>query len=401
MHFSLYIAKRYLYSKSSTNAINFITYIALTGIVLGSASLFVVLSGFAGLKDFTLAFSSLVDPDLKVEPATGKSLVLTEAQEQALDSLPEVAVYSKIIEEQVIVTFDDKNYPAKIKAVDEAYGKIIAVDSIVTLGNWFQQGTKQIVTGWGISANLSFGVLDYGKRVTLAVPRPGKGQISSVKEAFVLVNVLNVGIFDINETLNDTYVYAPLFVGRQLLNYDENQYSALEIKLREGASETAVRQKLETLFGDSITVKNKAQLNDAIYKMLNTENLAVYLIFTLVLIVAMFNLIGSLIMMILDKRQTLQTLFNLGATTKSIRRIFFYQGVLMSVLGGLAGLVIGWVVVSLQQAYQLVMITPSFAYPTAVKVENFILVFLTISVFGIVASKIASLRISKTLVETA
>src|SRR5690606_31449660 len=335
------------YSKSSTNAINFITYIALTGIVLGSASLFVVLSGFAGLKDFTLAFSSLVDPDLKVEPATGKSLVLTEAQEQALDSLPEVAVYSKIIEEQVIVTFDDKNYPAKIKAVDEAYGKIIAVDSIVTLGNWFQQGTKQIVTGWGISANLSFGVLDYGKRVTLAVPRPGKGQISSVKEAFVLVNVLNVGIFDINETLNDTYVYAPLFVGRQLLNYDENQYSALEIKLREGASETAVRQKLETLFGDSITVKNKAQLNDAIYKMLNTENLAVYLIFTLVLIVAMFNLIGSLIMMILDKRQTLQTLFNLGATTKSIRRIFFYQGVLMSVLGGLAGLVIGWVVVSL------------------------------------------------------
>src|SRR5690606_12448998 len=229
----------------------------------------------------------------------------------------------------------------------------------------------------------------------------GKGQISSVKEAFVLVNVLNVGIFDINETLNDTYVYAPLFVGRQLLNYDENQYSALEIKLREGASETAVRQKLETLFGDSITVKNKAQLNDAIYKMLNTENLAVYPIFTLVLIVAMFNLIGSLIMMILDKRQTLQTLFNLGATTKSIRRIFCYQGVLMSVLGGLAGLVIGWVVVSLQQAYQLVMITPSFAYPTAVKVENFILVFLTISVFGIVASKIASLRISKTLVETA
>ena len=171
-------------SKSSNNAINFITYIAILGIVLGAASLFIVLSGFAGLKDFTLEFSSLIDPDLKVAPASGKLLTLSDKQEKQLENLSEVAFYSKIIEEQVIVTFDGKNYPAKIKAVDENYSKITSTDSIVSLGNWFQQGTYQIVTGWGISANLSFGVLDYGKRVTLSVPKPGKGQVSSIEGAF-------------------------------------------------------------------------------------------------------------------------------------------------------------------------------------------------------------------------
>lgn len=399
MQFPLYIAKRYLRSKSSNNAINFITYIAILGIILGSASLFIVLSGFAGLKDFTLEFSSLIDPDLKVTSASGKLLTISDEQEKRLSNVSEIAIYSKVIEEQVVVTFDNKNYPARIKSVDENYSKITSIDSIVSLGNWFQQGTYQIVTGWGISANLSFGVLDYGKRVLLSVPKPGKGQISSIDNAFNSESVLNVGIFDINETLNDTYVYAPLFLGKELLNYSDNQYSSIEIKLNNGADEDVTREKILSILGNNISVKNKIQLNDAIYKMLNTENIAVYLIFTLVLIVALFNVIGSLIMMILDKKQTLQTLFNLGATIKDIQRVFFLQGALMTLIGGSVGLVIGYLVVLFQQNFSLIMITPSFPYPTAVKAENFFIVFLTISAFGILASKISSKRISKTFIE--
>ena len=399
MQFPLYIAKRYLRSKSSNNAINFITYIAILGIILGSASLFIVLSGFAGLKDFTLEFSSLIDPDLKVTSASGKLLTISDEQEKRLSNVSEIAIYSKVIEEQVVVTFDNKNYPARIKSVDENYSKITSIDSIVSLGNWFQQGTYQIVTGWGISANLSFGVLDYGKRVLLSVPKPGKGQISSIDNAFNSESVLNVGIFDINETLNDTYVYAPLFLGKELLNYSDNQYSSIEIKLNNGADEDVTREKILSILGNNISVKNKIQLNDAIYKMLNTENIAVYLIFTLVLIVALFNVIGSLIMMILDKKQTLQTLFNLGATIKDIQRVFFLQGALMTLIGGSVGLVIGYLVVLFQQNFSLIMITPSFPYPTAVKAENFFIVFITISAFGILASKISSKRISKTFIE--
>ena len=155
---------------------------------------------------------------------------------------------------------------------------------------------------------------------------------------------------------------------------------------------------MTNILGNKVIIKNRAQLNDALYKMLNTENLAVYLIFTLVLIIALFNVIGSIIMMILDKKKNLSTLFNLGATLKNIRRIFFLQGSLMSVLGGGIGLLLGCLIVWLQGQFSLIMITPHLPYPVTLKSMNFVIVFITISVLGILASKIASVRITKQLI---
>lgn len=399
MNFALYIAKRYLHSKSSNNAINFITIIAAIGIILGAASLFVVLSGFAGLKDFTLQFTSIVDPDLKAETAQGKSFLVSNEELQKLDNLDDIVSYSKIIEDRVFLAFDDKNYPnAYIKGVDENYEKVNIIDSVIPLGSWLTQNTNQIVVGWGISSNLSFGVLDYGKRVSLYVPKPGKGQITATNQIYNTFQAVNVGIFDINEELNDKYVYAPFAFAKDLLGYQDNQISAIEFKLKEGFKEEEVRKNIKNILGSKVVLKNRAQLNDALYKMLNTEYLAVYLIFTLVLIIALFNVIGSIIMMILDKKKNLNTLFNLGATQKDIRRIFFYQGILMTVLGGIIGLLIGLALILLQQAFSLVMITPSLAYPVSLKASNVVIVFVTITVLGILASKIASTRITKNLV---
>ncbi|MBR9756869.1 MAG: ABC transporter permease [Algicola sp.] len=400
MNFSFYIAKRYLFTKSSNNAINYITIIATIGIVLGSAALFIVLSGFAGLKDFTLQFTSIIDPDLKAQPATGKYMVLTEAETRKLSTLKTVSAHSKIIEERVFVAYETKNYPnAFIKGVDENYQTVTAIDSVIAYGNWLTSKSNQVVTGMGISNTLSIGVLDYGKKLNLYVPKPGKGQITSLKEAYNSFHAINVGIFDVNETLNDTYIYTPIDMARALLEVPKNNYSAIEFKLHPNATEAEARNEILGVLGNKVTLKNKAQLNDALYKMLNTENLAVYLIFTLVLIIALFNVIGSLIMMILDKKANLKTLYSTGATLKSIQRIFFYQGSLMSVLGGVLGLAIGYIIVRLQIAFALVMITPSLPYPMIVKWENLILVFLTISCLGIIASKVASSRISKALIE--
>ncbi|MDU8884720.1 FtsX-like permease family protein [Yeosuana sp. MJ-SS3] len=396
MNVSLYIAKRYLLSKSSNNAINFISIIAAIGVILGSASLFIVLAGFAGLKDFTLEFSSLVDPDLKAVPVTGKSFVLSEKQKKELTNIEDIANYSQIIEERIIVSFDDKNYLASIKGVDENYQKVNNIDSVIQYGNWLTQNTHEIVVGWGISRNLSFGVLDYGKAVSLYVPKPGKGQITSREDAFNLVNAINVGIFDINENLNDTYVFAPISLAQDLLNYSSDQVSALEFKLKSETDEESVRNRINSVLGDKVLLKNRTQLNTTLYKMLNTENLAVYLIFTLVLIIALFNVIGSIIMMILDKKSSLNTLFNLGTSVKDIRKIFFIQGTLMSVFGGLIGIFLGLILVILQQQLSLIMITPSLPYPVSLKPMNFVLVFVTISVLGIIASKIASSRVTKT-----
>ena len=400
MNVSLYIAKRYLRSKSSNNAINFITIIAAIGVVLGAGSLFIVLSGFAGLKDFTLQFSTVIDPDLKAETAKGKSFILTDKDIANLNNIDEIAVYSKIIEERVIIALEDKNYLASIKGVDEHYQSVNTIDSVIVSGSWIDQKTNQIVAGWGVSTNLSFGVLDYTKTINIYVPKPGKGPITSIKNAFNAIDVVNVGVFDINEDLNNTYVYAPIDLAKHLLNYKPNQVSAIEFKIKEGVDEHIAKQKIQTALGDKVIIKNRMQLNDALYKMLNTENLAVYLIFTLVLIIAFFNVIGSLIMMMLDKKKSLNTLFNIGATVKDIRKIFFYQGSLMSIIGGFIGLGVAIIITILQKTFNLVMITPSLAYPVTIKLENFFIVFFTITVLGIVASKIASVRITEKLVKS-
>ena len=376
------------------------TIIAASGTIIASAALFVVLSGFAGLKEFSLRFSSLVDPDLKAIPIQGKSLSLTQQQLEALNNIDAIASYSKIIEERAIVQFDQKQQIITLKGVDENYKKVTSIDSMIMYGRWLESGTSQIVSGGGISNALSFGVLDMTKSLTISVPKPGKGQITSVKGAFNTVKVFNIGVFNINEALNYDYIYADIETVKQLLNYNDNQVSALEFKLQPNTDETKVAEAIQTILGTNTQIKNRSQLNDALYKMLNTENVAVYLIFTLVIIIALFNVIGALIMMILDKKDSLNTLFNLGATTKDIRRIFFLQGSLMTILGGLIGLILGFVIVFLQQQFSLVMIIPSEPYPVVIQTINFILVLVTITILGLLASKLASQRITKHLVKS-
>lgn len=397
MNVSLYIAKRYLFSKSSNNTINFITIIAAIGVIIGSASLFIVLSGFAGLKDFSLQFSTIVDPDLKVFSIKGKSFKLTQDEAAQISALKDVASYSKIIEERVVLTFENKNIIATLKGVDENYPKS-TIETILVQGRWFEPNTDQIVAGWGVSNNLSFGVFDYAKTIRVSVPKPGKGQISSVKGAFNSINATNAGVFQINEDLDNRYVYANFETAQYLLGYKEHQLTAIEFQLKNPEDIETVKQQLFDIFDNKVIVKNRAQLNDALYKMLNTENLAVYLIFTLVLIIALFNVIGSIIMMILDKKKNLNTLFNLGVTVKDIQRIFFLQGSLMTVLGGGLGLLLGFIVVWIQKIFSLLMITPTLPYPVSIRSINFVIVFVTISVLGIIASKIASSRISKKLI---
>jgi lipoprotein-releasing system permease protein len=380
------------------------TNIAASGIVIASAALFIVLSGFAGLEDFSLEFSSYVDPDLKIVPAEGKSFLLSDEEDASLKNMVGVSSLSKIIEERVVLEFDGKKKLATIKGVDDNYTDVTDIDSMIVQGNWLAkenglgEGPSQVVSGGGIAYDLSFGVLDYAKSLTVYVPKPGKGQISSVKSIFNSVEAKNIGIFDINEELNNEYVYTNIETVRYLLNYNPKQITAVELKLKEGADESLVKDKILGVLGNRVEIKNRSQLNSALYKMLNTENIVVYLIFTLVIIIALFNVIGAIIMMILDKKESLQTLFNLGSTTDDIKRIFFLQGSLMTIVGGMIGLFIGFVVVLLQQQFDLVMITPSLPYPVTIKLINFIIVLLTIGGLGIVASKIASSRIKKTLI---
>lgn len=397
MNVSLYIAKRYLFSKSNNNAINIITGIAAIGVMTGALALFVVLSAFSGLKEFSLSFTNKFDPDLKVLPTTGKSFQLDEEQRQALDEHEAVISYSEVIEERVLLSFKNKNVPAMIKGVDSVYAKVNAIENSIFLGQWIGDNPYQVALGNDLSRKLSTGVRDYSAVLKFYVPKPGRGQIMDVREAFRTANATVVGIYSINEELDKKFAFTNIEFARDLLKMKTDEVSGLELKIHSDEDLNAIKSELKSIFNDKVEVKDRVQLNDSLYKMLNTENLAVYLIFTLVVIIALFNVIGSIIMAILDKRQNSKTLQHLGLTNLSIQRIFFFQGSLMTVLGGGLGLLLGVILVLTQMQFQWIMITPNLAYPVDLKLENLVIVFLTISFLGISASYIASKSVLKSL----
>ena len=399
MNFPLYIAKRYIFSKSKNNAINIITGIASMGIIVGAMALFVVLSVFSGLRVFSLSFSNDSDPDLKINPSKGKSIFISPYQEKQLKNIEGIANYSKVIEERVLFYFDGKEQVTYLKGVDDNFKNINAISKSLFNGKWLKTNTYQVVIGYGISQKLSLGLFDFNNNFEVFVPKPGKGTIENPEQAFNKSVLIPVGIYAISEDLDSKYVFADISLAQELLEYKPNQISGIEIKTKPNANEAAIQSQIEKIFNNKIEIKNRAQLNATLYKMLNTENIAVYLIFTLVIIIALFNLIGALIMMILDKKGNLKTLFNLGTEVKDLRKIFLLQGSLLSVFGGILGLFLGVILVVLQQQFNLVMITSTLAYPVVFNFENVLIVLATIILLGILASLIASSRVSKKLLE--
>lgn len=369
------------------------------GIIVGTMALFVVLSVFSGLKVFSLSFTNEIDPDLKMTSTIGKSFFITPDQENQIKKIEGVASYTKIIEERVLFLFKDKQKVTYLKGVDSNYAVVNDIKKKLFTGQWLKPDTYQVVIGYGISRDFSLGVLDFENPLQIFAPKPGKGAIENPEEAFNKTDVLPVGIYSVSEDIDSKYVFADLGLTQDLLMYKPNQISGVEFKLKDNANENAIRTQLEKLFKNKVTLKNRAQLNESLYKMLNTENIAVYLIFTLVIIVALFNLVGALIMMILEKKGNLKTLFNLGTEIGHLRKIFLLQGTLLSILGGIIGLVLGIIIVLLQQQYELIMITPTLAFPVVFTIENMLIVMATIVSLGFLASLIASSRVSKKLLD--
>jgi len=399
LKFPLYIAKRYLFTKSKSNAINIITIIAAIGVFAGAFSLFIVLSGFSGLRDFSLSFSNEFDPDLKVFPSEGKVINISEDQIQQIQQIKEITSFSRIIEERVILSYKSKEQPAFIKGVDEQYRSVNQIDSAIVFGTWLTSSEPQVVIGNGLSRILDVSTFNYQNLLKIMVPKPGKGAITmtNLQDAFSSRQTIVSGIYSVNEELDDKYVFTHLNFAKDLLNLEENEFSAIEFKLTPEASLDEVTDELNAIFKGKSLIKTRAELNDALNKMLNSENLFVYLIFTLVLTIALFNVVGSIIVMILDKRENIKTLHSLGATPKQIKNIFFFQGMLMTGLGGIVGLMVAVILIFLQMKYDLVMITPNLPYPVAMKFKNILIVLITIFTLGFIASYIAAGRSKKAL----
>lgn len=372
----------------------------MVGVIIGTLALFIVLSGFSGLRAFSVGFLNTSDPDLKITSVKGKSFDFNEDLQAVFNQEKGIAYYSKVIEERAFFEFHDKTHIAYVKGVDTNYINVTKIDTTVYIGTWLDKNIPLgVVVGNGISNTLSVGVFEFLEPLKIYVPKPGKGYITNPKNAFSQINTQPVGVFALTDEIDRKFTFLPLELAQALLNYGDNQISAIELKVAENFDREALISILEKELGPNFKIETREQLNAVFYKMLNTENLASYLIFTLILIIALFNVIGAIIMMILDKRDNLKTLYSLGATIKDIKRVFILQGFLLSVLGLIIGLSIGIVLVFLQKKYELFMITQNLAYPVEFSFFNVFSVIITILVLGYLASIIASSRISKKLVE--
>ncbi len=399
MRFSTYIAKRYLFTKTSNNAINIITVIASFGVIVGSLALFIILSGFSGLRTFSYGLIDSASPNIKISATKGKSFLITDTITKIINNNSSIQATSRVIEERVFLEYEEKNEIAFIKGVEANYPEITRIDSTLSVGIWIDTNyVNTAVIGRTIALKLSLGIRNSTEPLRILVPKPGTGFINP-QNAFYKTEVQIIGLYSGTEEFESKYVFVYIDQAADLLNFTKNQITSFEIKLKENSNVDDVAEQLQSALGTDFKVETKEQLNEVFYKVINTENFVSYLIFTLIIIIALFNVIGSIIMMIIDKKDNLKTLYSLGATVSEIKKIFVLQGFLLTLFGMIFGLVLGIILVFLQQKYGWFMITESLAYPVEFQFSNLLIVIFTITILGFIAAKIASSRITREFIK--
>ena len=386
----LKIAWRYFFSKSGQTVINRINSIALLVIVVATAALMIVLSAFSGLKDFGLSFSNIFDPDLRVVAKQGKTIRLDSSQIHRLESTDEIKAFSPILEEKVFLSFKEKDQVAYLKGVGPDYLNVIPADSLIAVGEWLIPDSNAIVAGYGIGAGMDLGVYDYGSFLNISIPR--KNLKSTLRQnPFYTQQAVTIGLYQISEDIDQKYIFSTLDFARNLLQYPQNVFSSIEIKAAPETPSKDLKKIIQEIMGDSVEIKDRAQLNTALYKMLNTEHLAIYLIFTLVLIIALFNVVGALVMMILDKKPQMTILKAMGITQQQLRQTFFSLGMLIILFGGGIGLALSSIVILIQQWSPFINVPgTSLPYPVQWEIGNLLLVMGTLLFLGSMASAWAS-----------
>lgn len=395
MRFPLYIASRYFFTRSKQSVINIINYIALSVVLIATAALLIVLSAFTGLKDFGLSFSNVFDPDFRVEAVQGKVLEIDSVALASIKQLDDILAVSGIIEDKVFLNYRDKNHIVYLKGVDSTYQKVIESDRFLSSGAWFSGELDEVVIGGGVAQVLSLGVYDYNDFLVLTVPKRS-ASATQLNEPFINKTALVSGIYSISEDLDKKYMFSNLSFARDLFQRKGSVYSSLELKVDPNLNRKQLEEQLQSLLKTPIRMRSRTELNAALFKMLNTEQMAIYLIFTLVIIIALFNVVGALIMMILEKRPQLKVLYALGVQPKEIRLIFFYLGGMISWVGGGLGILLGTTLVLLQCYFPFLYVPgTNFPYPVRLELQNVAIVLLLLLVLGGVASAWATAQVGK------
>jgi len=387
MKLSLYIAKRYLFAKKSRNAINVISAVSVAGVAVGTMALIIVLSVFNGLEKMVSSIFNTFDPDIKITAAEGKTFFADTTRLRLLADNDGVSCYSLTIEENALLKYGERQYIATIKGVDKNYIKVTDIDSSMWEGEFILEapnGRPYAVPGLGVSQYLGIRV-NFITPLNIYIPRKSSGTSLDAENAFNRKYIFPSGIFEVEKEYDSKYIYLPLGFAREITE-NEDAVSAIEVKFADNADPGSMKKRISKIYGKEFLVQTRYEQQEIFYKVMRSERLAIFLILTLILIIASFNIIGSLTMLIIEKERDIEILKSLGADNDLIRKIFIFEGWLISIIGAFSGLILGFLICWLQQTFGLVRLQTETlimdAYPVVLKIKDFIIVPATVLLIG-------------------
>ena len=392
MNFPLFVARRYLFSKKSTHAINVISMISAIGVAVATMALVIVLSAFNGFHDLVATLFTRFDPQLEITPVMGKTAPADDPLLATVRQMPEVAVVTECVEDNALAVFQDKQAMVTIKGVDDNFKDLANIQSTLYGDGEFCLHAANLnygILGIQLAQQLGTGTLWTDPLRVYAPIKEGQIDITDPTQGFVVDSLDAPGVvFYVKQTKYDSrYILVPIAWARNLFG-EQGMVSSLELRLKEGSDIGAVKKKIAATVGDKYRVRDRYEQQDDTFKIMQIEKLFAYVFLTFILVVACFNIVGSLSMLIIDKRDDVVTLRNLGASDRQIVRVFLFEGRMISVAGAVIGILVGLLLCWLQQQYGVVKLGGSDAsfivnaYPISVHYLDVFLVFLTVVAVG-------------------
>ncbi|MDD4968131.1 MAG: ABC transporter permease [Paludibacter sp.] len=392
LSFSFRIAKRYLFSKKSHNAINVISGISAAGVGVGAMALVCVLSVFNGFELLISDMFSSFDPDLKITLTHGKTFDAATPEFNQVRKLKSVAYFTEVVEENALLRFKNKQMPATIKGVSDDFEKMTRIDSIMYDGKFvLNDGAfERAVPGIGVAAIFGLGAHFIDPLYIYAPKRTSKINLLRPENSFNQMGTFVSGIFSVKQLqYDDHYVLVSIKLARDLFEYDKSKVTSIEMKLAKGADQDQVKAQINKLLGADYQIKNRYEQQESFFKIMKIEKWFTYLILCFILLIASFNIIGSLSMLIIDKKEDIETLRSLGANNQLIKRIFLFEGWLISGVGAISGILLGGLLCLLQQYFGILKLGSGYvvdAYPVVTNATDLLLVFVTVLVMGFLAA---------------
>ncbi len=393
MKFPFYIARRYFVSKKSHNIINIISGVSVAGVTIGTMALIIVLSVFNGFQELVISLFNSFNPDLVITARVGKTFDENRIDNVNLDKIPGILSLSKYVEENALAKYKEKQYIVTLKGVEKDPSRISGLDTMMSEGVFkLQEGEQNFaVLGSGVAYYLSASLNDYLNPVALYVPRRNADFAGGFENAFNSDVIFPSGFFSVQQDFDSKYILLPLRFVKGLLEYDK-EITGADIWLVKGADTEKIQKEVTRRLGTAFHVKNRFQQQETLYKIMKSEKWAIFLILTFIIFIATFNVIGSLSMLILDKRHDIAVLQCLGANRKTIKAIFFTEGMMISLIGAGAGLFLGGLICKLQQVFGFVTLGDAGStfvvstYPVSMHYLDFLFVFLTVTLIGLLAT---------------